>query len=87
MDKYCQLELQKDVKKTQKFHDEILKCREDIANADFVKSCRLNEQLDLKMSEVDELEKTLQVKRCLDGVKKYCLNLSLFLILIDIKNK
>ncbi|AHH04397.1 Hypothetical protein BHY_1447 (plasmid) [Borrelia nietonii YOR] len=43
-DKYCQLELQKNVKKTLKPHDEILKYKEDITNADFVKFCKLNEQ-------------------------------------------
>ncbi|AHH13196.1 Hypothetical protein BHO_0117600 (plasmid) [Borrelia hermsii YBT] len=74
-DKYCQLELQEDVKKTLKPHDEILKYKEDITNADFVKFCKPNEQLELKMSELDEFEKNIASKRCLDYVIKSCFKL------------
>ncbi|AOW96136.1 DUF603 domain-containing protein [Borrelia miyamotoi] len=57
--KYCQLELQDDVKQADKLHNEILQCRKDITNADSNDSFSLN----LKISELKELEKKIETKK------------------------
>ncbi|QTL84275.1 DUF603 domain-containing protein [Borrelia miyamotoi] len=57
--KYCQLELQDDVKQADKLHNEILQCRKDITNADSNDSFSLN----LKISELKELKKKIETKK------------------------
>ncbi|WAZ91763.1 hypothetical protein [Borrelia miyamotoi] len=55
--RYCQLELQDDVKQADKLHNEILKYKQDIADSN--DSFNLN----LKISELKELEKKIETKK------------------------
>ncbi|QFP42553.1 DUF603 domain-containing protein (plasmid) [Borrelia miyamotoi] len=59
--RYCQLELQDDVKKANQLHNEILQCKQDIENADSNDSCSLSHELTL--SELKELEKNIETKK------------------------
>ncbi|WAZ72567.1 DUF603 domain-containing protein (plasmid) [Borrelia miyamotoi] len=55
---YCQLELQDDVTRANKLHNEILKYKQDTSNID-----SNDFELSLRLSELKELEKNIETKR------------------------
>ncbi|WAZ72775.1 DUF603 domain-containing protein (plasmid) [Borrelia miyamotoi] len=55
---YCQLELQDDVTRANKLHNEILKYKQDTSNTD-----SNDFELSLRLSELKELEKNIETKR------------------------